>query len=75
VENKNSQHGDNSQPIDVVPPLLHGCVSCNISIFSASFTSWALDHIWPAAAEKDICASRKFDTSLLARIYDKMAKD
>jgi hypothetical protein len=75
VENKNSKHGGNSQPIDVVPPLIHGCVSCSISILSDSFTSWAFDDIWPAAAEKDVNASHKFGTSLLAGIYDKMAKD
>jgi hypothetical protein len=46
VENKNSKHGSNPQPIDVVPPLLHGFVSFNVSIFSASFTSWPFDYIW-----------------------------
>jgi len=48
MENEDSQHGDNPQPIDVVPPLLHGLVSFDVPIFSASFTSWALDHIWIA---------------------------
>jgi hypothetical protein len=39
MKNKNHQDCQHSQPINIVPPLLQGFVSCDVSIFSASFTS------------------------------------
>jgi hypothetical protein len=48
VENKNSKHGGNSQPIDVIPPLLHGFVSFNVTFSLSSFAFWVLDDIWTA---------------------------
>jgi len=49
MENEDNQHGYNPQPIDIVPSFFHGLVSCNVSIFLDSFTSWAFDRIWTAA--------------------------
>ncbi len=37
VENENSQHGDDPQPIDIVASFSHVLVSCDISIFHGFF--------------------------------------
>jgi len=49
VKNEDSQHGYDPQPIKIMASFLHGLVPCDVSIFSASFTSWAFDRIWTAA--------------------------